>query len=45
MLHAMHVDAGNPLMHRLHNRHPSAKLKRARDFERCGQDACAACAT
>jgi hypothetical protein len=26
VFHAMHVDAGNPLMHRFHNRPPSAKL-------------------
>jgi hypothetical protein len=26
VLHAMHVDAGNPWMHRFHNRPPSAKL-------------------
>src|SRR5271166_107756 len=26
VLHAMHVDAGNPSMHRFHNRPPSAKL-------------------
>src|SRR6516162_2729346 len=45
VLHAMHVDAGNPLMNRFHNRPPTAKRKRARGFEWSGQDACAACAT
>jgi len=33
----MHVDAGNPLMDRFHNRPPSAKLSGARGFEGLGR--------
>ena len=37
VLHAMHVDAGNPLMNRFHNHPPTAKRKRARGFEGLGR--------